>query len=124
MRYEKSEIRIGMTMELDGPPVHVRKSQPPPPPPVRYGDAPSGPPDFSEISARLDEGPRAPGSYRQGVQEECAPWVVCPLRTGRSGTAVEASVVPPPTAASGSRAAFAHYRETADDFGVVDARET
>lgn len=50
--YEKSEIRRGMYMELDAPtPAYVKRSQPRAP---RYGDPPA-PPDFSAVSANLDQ---------------------------------------------------------------------
>lgn len=51
--YDRDDIRPGLLMTLDCSgvgPAYIKMS--PPRPPVRYGDEP---PDFSEISQRLDE---------------------------------------------------------------------
>ena len=55
MRYEKSDIKRGMYLELDCP-IRTRVLREPPAP-VRYGEPSDDPPstDFKSISAKLDQ---------------------------------------------------------------------
>ena len=51
-RYDRSDIRAGIFLTLDGGPC-IEAPRPPAPRPVRYGDSP--PPDFGAASTNLDQ---------------------------------------------------------------------